>query len=249
MKEKIQEYLNVGINSRKNALKNEIDVKQDNQCIGLMVTGAVIVSGLSSIVLNPTIGLTVAGIAAAVVPLKVRNYLKLDVRENRIKDEIKHSEELINGIEEDNIDLKREKKVELISLDNSRRLANEKYTTSKKITFISYGLTAVGIGAIILNPTYAVAVIPGLIANTLAVSNEVKKYASCESIKKRINNIHHEIEVIDIQNGNVSTSKELNQKDQTDFKKNHEESIDTLLNYFEEKPYQEEKSKEYQKTK
>lgn len=251
------EYIKEKIENRKKAIDEVIEDKIGNQFIGLFSSVALVIIGLSVIALSPTVGLIVASVSASAIPLKIRNCKNLYTRKRRIKEEIKHLEELKEDGIENNDSIRREKSVELISLDKKRKLANDKYSASKRITLLSYGLTVAGIGAIVINPVYAVAVIPGLIANSLAVRNETKKYSSCEEIKRKITNIHHDIDILDIQTGNVTTNEELNINNQTSSRKKYknkkdfsaEEDIDTLLEYFEESYYQEEKPKEYIKEK
>ena len=265
----MDEYIKDKIDSRKKVIDDVIEEKIGNQCIGLFASVAVVIIGLSATALSVPTGLIVASLAASAIPLKVRNIKNLYTRKARINAEIKHLEGL-NDINSSNEDLKRKKLVELRSLDESRKEINDQYTKAKRITLLSYGLTAVGVGSIIINPVYAVAVIPGLIANSLAARNETKKYKSCEEIKRKTNNIHHDIDVLNIQNGNVSTCEEIcleNQKSWgatcNDLKKSYKESngytyndktvfksdedIDTLSDYFEESSYQEETPKEYRK--
>ena len=266
------EYIKEKIENRKKAIDEVIEEKIGNQFIGLFSSVALVIIGLSVVALSPTVGLIVASVSASAIPLKIRNCKNLYTRKARIREEIKHLEELKEDGIENNDSIRREKSVELNTLDRSKKAANDKYTTSKRITLLSYGLTVAGIGAIVINPVYAVAVIPGLIANSLAARNETKKYKSCEEIKRKINNIHHDIDVLNIQNGNVSTCEEIcleNQKSWgatlNDLKKSYKESngytyndktvfksdedINTLSDYFEESYYQEEKPKEYTKGK
>lgn len=251
------EYIKDKIENRKKVINGDVEEKIGNQFIGLFSSVAIVIIGLSVVALSPTIGLIVASVSASAIPLKIRNCKNLYTRKARIKEEIKHLEELKEDGIENNDSIRREKSVELISLDKKRKLANDKYSASKRITLLSYGLTVAGIGAIIINPLYTLAVIPGLIANSLAVRNETKKYSSCEEIKRKITNIHHDIDVLDIQTGNITTNEELKINNQTSSRKtcknkkeiNVEKDIDSLLEYFEESYYQEEKQKEYTKEK
>ena len=220
----MEEYLKEKIENRKKTIDEVIVDKLGNQFIGLFGSVAVVIIGLSATALSTIVGLIVASVAAAAIPLKIRNIKNLYTRKERINNEIKHLENIEESIE-NNDNFKRNKTVELMKLDDLRKIANDKYTSSKRITLLSYGLTAAGIGSIVINPVCVVAVIPGLIANSLAVNNETKKYASCEEIKKRIDNAHHDIDVINIQNGNISTIDKISiDTNQNKKKKEKEES-------------------------
>ena len=244
MEENTQEYINERIKKRKNIIETVIDDKEANQYIGLIVAGAIVISGLATMALSRTIGLMIASIGASIIPLKIRNCRELDYREFRIKDEIKHLEELKNGIE-NNESTRNTKKVDLRSLDKKRKKVNEDYSKAKRITFLSYGLTAVGIGAIIIDPALVIAVLPGLIANFFAIKNEINKYNSYQEVKRKINDLYHDIDILDIQAGNISKEEYISLNEKTNEKS--DKDIDTLIDYFEENYYEEEKIKEYSK--
>ena len=235
MEEDIQSYINKRIEKRNEILENDIDEKQTNQFIGVIVSIIVFTSGAATVTLAPTIGLVIASVSAAVACLKVRNCLKLDGKENRLNKEINHLKKLKNGIKEDS-NLKDKNAIKLISLDHSKQEAKEEYAKAKRITFLTYGLTVIGVGATIINPALSVIVIPGIAANILAVRNEINKYNACEDIRREICDINHDLDILGLQEGYiVKEEKELNKKQESkknkkEYNKTQEETkvIDTI---------------------
>ena len=224
MEESIQQYINKRIEKRNEKLEKDIDEKQVNQFIGLVVSTIIFTVGAATTPLAPTIGLVIASVAAAMACLKVRNCLKLEGQADRLKNEVKHLKELENGVEDKN-NTKDKRVHQLISLDHSKQEAKEEYAKAKKITFLTYGLTAVGVGATIVNPALAVIVIPGITANILAVRNEVNKANACEEIRREISDINHELDIINIQEGYATNEEKEKQKKLEEQKKSEKEKV------------------------
>ena len=231
-------YIKRRIENRKERLDKDISEKELKQFIGLILSVLAVISGLCIITISPAIGLVIAEIAAASACLKYKNCKKIDSKELRIKEEIKHLEELEKGIDGDNFS-KDKKSVKLMSLDESRRNAKEEYDKAKIITFLTYAVTTLGVGLTLVNPVAGTVTVLGILSNILAGNNEIKKYSKCEEIKNKISDLYHEIDVYKIQEGYISRREEL-YVNSTKSNKKKEDNIPTLEDYFEESYYTEE---------
>ncbi|MBR5370077.1 MAG: hypothetical protein IK137_02100 [Bacilli bacterium] len=208
MKEKINEYIATRIEIRNEIIEKELREKKTKETVGLLISLVFNIGGLSVAIMNPVVGGAIAIISAAVFCLKVKNFQKLEIREKRINNEIRN----LVSIETDsnsNIEEKNQKLVQIRKAEELRKEIEEEYRKAKVYTFISYGITTVGFAGLFINPVLGLIALPGIICNAVTAKNEVIKYTNCQLFKNLINNLKHDVEVMEIKEGLITKESEL----------------------------------------
>ena len=209
MKENILFYINTRVNSRKDKIENELNEKRLIEFKNMIISIVVTIAGWTVSFLAPSIGCAIAIAATGILCIKHKNYNKLDIRINRIENEIKHLKKLSEDYDI-SLEEKTEKAVNLrTNLDQKRKEDEEKYSEAKVYTFISHCVTATGVIGALINPVYGLIAIPGLISNVLTSKYEVGKYRSLQKVKEKINSLNHELEIYRIIEGTAPKDNEI----------------------------------------
>ena len=203
------------VESRKDKIEHEIGEKKVDEFRGLILAGVGIIAGIGVAFFTPSIGIAIGAISAGVFSAKFKNGVKLNIREARIENEIKH----IKNIEEnpDNSLKEINKKTAHLrtKLDKQKTEDENEYIKARTYSRISYYVTAIGAIGVLINPTLGLIAIPGIILNALTAKNEIDKYINFQATKNEINNLNHDLEFYKIKEGTVPKVDELEIKIQT----------------------------------
>lgn len=191
-----EEYINEKtkeIKEKKKQLEKSFNLKETLSYSAIALFGGLT---LASIIPKTPLALATLGLTSLAICYKVKCDKKNKIEKEKLNQEIKH---LDNLREKDNITNEETyDKVcnKVCAISSSQIDAEGKYDDANTLTNLTYAITAIGSVLTFINPSAFWIPLVGIASNILTGENELKKYNKKINLENRIDNLIHDLDVI-----------------------------------------------------